>query len=153
MLINDHISSFVPNPLIGENIDTLGTRFPDMSEVYSKRLREIIKSTAKDLGIKLQEGVYIQLTGPSFESPAEIRMVRTLGADAVGMSTVCEAIAANHAGMEICGISCVSNLAAGMTNNTLTHAEVQECADKAAPLFKKLIGTAIERIGETIENK
>lgn len=148
MLITDHISSFVPNPLIGANIETLGTRFPDMSEVYSKELRNVIIDTARELDIKIQQGVYVQLTGPSFESPAEIRMLRTLGADAVGMSTVCEAIAANHAGMRVCGISCVANLAAGMTNNPLTHAEVQECADKAAPLFKKLIGKSIENIAE-----
>ena len=89
-------------------------------------------------------------TGPSFESPAEIRMARTIGADAVGMSTACEAIAANHAGMKVCGISCVANLAAGMTDNPLTHAEVQECADKAAPLFKKLITESIIRIGKQL---
>lgn len=151
MLITDHISSFVPNPLIGGNIDALGTRFPDMSEVYNKNLRNIIAETAKELDIKIQQGVYVQLTGPSFESPAEIRMLRTLGADAVGMSTVCEAIAANHAGMKVCGISCVANLAAGMTNNPLTHAEVQECADKAAPLFKKLIGKSIENIAAALD--
>ncbi len=146
MLITDHISSFVPNPLIGANIDELGTRFPDMSEIYDRRLRKTIISAAKDLDIKLRQGVYIQFTGPSFESPAEIRLARTLGADAVGMSTACEAIAANHAGMKVCGISCVSNLAAGMTDNPLTHAEVQECADKAAPLFKKLITESIRRM-------
>lgn len=151
MLITDHISNFVPNPLIGGNIDALGTRFPDMSEVYNKDLRNIIAETAKELDIKIQQGVYVQLTGPSFESPAEIRMLRTLGADAVGMSTVCEAIAANHAGMKVCGISCVANLAAGMTNNPLTHAEVQECADKAAPLFKKLIGKSIENIAAALD--
>lgn len=151
MLITDHISNFVPNPLIGGNIDALGTRFPDMSEVYNKNLRNIIAETAKELDIKIQQGVYVQLTGPSFESPAEIRMLRTLGADAVGMSTVCEAIAANHAGMKVCGISCVANLAAGMTNNPLTHAEVQECADKAAPLFKKLIGKSIENIAAALD--
>lgn len=150
MLINDHISSFVPNPLIGKNVEEMGTRFPDMSEVYKKDLREQIKAAAKELDIDLKEGVYVQLTGPSFESPAEIRMLRTLGADAVGMSTVCEAIAANHAGMKVCGISCVANLAAGMTNNPLTHDEVQECADKAAPLFKKLIGKSIENIAAVI---
>lgn len=148
MLITDHISSFVPNPLIGQNIDQLGTRFPDMSQIYNKQLRDIITQTADDLDITLRHGVYLQFTGPSFESPAEIRMARTLGADAVGMSTACEAIAANHAGMKVCGISCVSNLAAGMTNNPLTHAEVQECADKAAPLFKKLITESIIRMGK-----
>ena len=150
MLITDHISSFVPNPLIGKNIDELGTRFPDMSEIYNKKLRDIISGAAEDLDITLRHGVYLQLTGPSFESPAEIRMARTIGADAVGMSTACEAIAANHAGMKVCGISCVANLAAGMTDNPLTHAEVQECADKAAPLFKKLITESIIRIGKQL---
>lgn len=148
MLITDHISSFVPNPLIGANIDELGTRFPDMSRIYNTDLQRIIKSSAKELGIKLQEGVYLQLTGPSFESPAEIRMLRTFGADAVGMSTAVEAIAANHAGMMVCGISCVANLACGMTDNPLTHAEVQESADKAAPKFKKLITESIENISD-----
>ncbi len=148
MLINDHISCFVPNPLVGANIDEIGTRFPDMSEIYDLDLREIIKKSAQDLDIKLQEGVYLQLTGPSFESPAEIRMLRTFGADAVGMSTVVEAIAANHAGMKICGISCVANLACGMTDNPLTHAEVQESADKAAPKFKKLITESIKNISK-----
>ena len=150
MLIKDQISSFVPSPLIGENIDELGARFPDMSEIYNKKLRDIISGAAEDLDITLRHGVYLQLTGPSFESPAEIRMARTIGADAVGMSTACEAIAANHAGMKVCGISCVANLAAGMTDNPLTHAEVQECADKAAPLFKKLITESIIRIGKQL---
>ena len=146
MLIRDHISNFVPNPLIGQNIDELGVRFPDMSNIYNSQLCDIIKQTASELDIKLQEGVYIQLTGPSYESPAEIRMARTLGADAVGMSTAVEAIAANHMGMKVCGISCISNLAAGLSEKPLTHAEVQECADKAAPLFKKLISKSIENI-------
>lgn len=143
MLIRDHISCFAPNPLIGSNIDELGTRFPDMSEVYSKELQEIIRETAREEGIKLQEGVYLQLTGPSFESPAEIKMLRGFGADAVGMSTVVEAIAARHCGMKICGISCVCNLAAGMTANPLTHEEVQEAANKAAPLFKRLLTKSV----------
>ena len=110
MLITDQISDFVPSPLIGSNIDSLGTRFPDMSEIYSKELRGIVKKTAEALNIKLREGVYIQLTGPNFESPSEVKMCRMLGADAIGMSTACEAIAANHAGMKIVGISCVANL-------------------------------------------
>lgn len=143
MLIKDHISCFAPNPLVGQNIEELGCRFPDMSTVYNKDLQEKIKKAAQENQISLQEGVYVQLTGPSFESPAEIQMLRTLGADAVGMSTVVEAIAANHMGMKICGISCVSNLAAGMSANPLTHEEVQEAADKAAPLFRKLITEAI----------
>lgn len=143
MLITDHISCFAPNPLIGENIEELGCRFPDMSHVYNPGLCDIIRKKAKECDIPLHEGVYVQLTGPSFESPAEIRMLRTLGVDAVGMSTVVEAIAANHMGMKICGISCVANLAAGMTANPLTHEEVQEAADKAAPMFRQLITESI----------
>lgn len=152
MLITDHISSFVPNPLIGKNIDEIGTRFPDMSKIYAPQLRKIIKDTAKELDIDLKEGVYLQLTGPSFESPAEIKMLRGFGADAVGMSTAVEAIAANHAGMMVCGISCISNLACGMTDNPLTHAEVQECADKAAPKFKRLITESIENISDYLNS-
>jgi len=147
MLITDHISTFVPNPLIGANIDELGTRFPDMSEVYKQELQKIIRDTAKEHGILLREGVYIQFSGPSFESPAEIRMAKTLGADAVGMSTVVEAIAANHMGMKVCGISCVCNLAAGISPNPLTHDEVQEAANKAAPLFKKLLTESVKKMG------
>ncbi|MBE5873247.1 MAG: purine-nucleoside phosphorylase [Lachnospiraceae bacterium] len=144
MLIKDHIAVFAPNPLIGANIDQLGTRFPDMSKVYDRDLQEVIREKAKEHNIFLQEGVYTQLTGPSFESPAEIKLLRTLGSDAVGMSTVVEAIAANHCGMRICGISCISNLAAGMTDNPLNHEEVQEAADMAAPKFKKLVTEAIK---------
>ena len=143
MLITDHISIFAPNPLIGENIEELGCRFPDMSTVYNVELQQKIRKAAADNGILLKEGIYAQLTGPSFETPAEIKLLRTLGIDAVGMSTVVEAIAANHMGMKICGISCVANLAAGMTANPLTHDEVQAAADAAAPLFKKLITESI----------
>ena len=145
MLIKDHISVFAPNPLIGANIEELGTRFPDMSAVYDRELQAKIKKAARDNDIFLQEGVYAQLTGPSFESPAEIRMLRTLGCDAVGMSTVVEAIAANHCGMKICGISCICNLAAGMSANPLNHEEVQEAADMAAPRFKKLVTEAVKQ--------
>ena len=148
MLITDHISNFAPNPLIGQNIEELGTRFPDMSKVYDEELCNIIRSSASDLSIKIKEGVYIQTTGPSFESPAEIRMFKALGADAVGMSTVVEAIAANHCGMRICGISCVCNLAAGLSPNPLTHEEVQAAANAAAPLFKKLVTESISRFGK-----
>ena len=150
MLITDQIANFVPSPLIGSNFEELGTRFPDMSEIYDKDLREIVINTAKELDIKLQQGVYIQLTGPNFESPAEVRMCRTLGADAVGMSTACETIAANHAGMKICGISCVANLGCGLTENPLTHKEVMEAADKAAPLFKKLIRASVVNIHKSL---
>ncbi|MDL2302251.1 purine-nucleoside phosphorylase, partial [Lachnospiraceae bacterium OttesenSCG-928-D06] len=145
MLIEDHIACFAPNPLIGENIEELGTRFPDMSTIYDKALSEIIRQSAKENRINLQEGVYAQLTGPSFESPAEIRMLRTLGCDAVGMSTAVEAIVANHMGMRVCGVSCISNLAAGMSDNPLNHEEVQEAADMAAPAFKKLVTEAVSR--------
>jgi purine-nucleoside phosphorylase len=150
MMLTDHIACFAPNPLIGANIDELGTRFPDMSHVYDKDLRDIIESTAKENNIKLQKGVYAQLTGPSFESPAEIRMLRTLGVDAVGMSTVVEAIAANHMGMKICCISCVCNLAAGMTDNPLTHEEVQAAANEAAPKFKKLLTESVKKFDKVL---
>lgn len=146
MLITDQISMSVPSPLIGENIDELGVRFPDMSEVYSRRLRKIIENSAVTACVPLRRGVYIQTTGPQYETPAEIRAYERLGADAVGMSTAIEAIAARHAGMEICGISCISNLAAGISVNPLTHAEVQETADRVAPLFKKLVTQAIKDI-------
>lgn len=148
MLITDQISMSVPSPLIGENIDELGVRFPDMSEVYSRRLRKIIENAAVTAGVPLRKGVYIQTTGPQYETPAEIRAYERLGADAVGMSTAIEATAARHAGMEICGISCISNLAAGISVNPLTHAEVQETADRVAPLFKKLVTQAIKDIHE-----
>ena len=147
MMITDHISSFAPNPLIGANIDEIGTRFPDMSSVYDPILCDIITDVADDFGIPMQKGVYAQLTGPSFESPAEIRMLSKLGVDAVGMSTVVEAIAANHMGAKICAISCVCNLAAGISETPLTHEEVQEAAAKAAPLFKQIVRESIIRMG------
>lgn len=147
MLITDHISMFVPSPLVGPNLDELGTRFPDMSTVYNRELQSIIRETAKENNVPLQEGVYTQLTGPAYETPIEIRALRVIGSDAVGMSTVVEAIAANHCGMKICGISCISNLAAGMTDQPLSHKEVQEAADKVAPLFKKLVTESVKKFG------
>ncbi|WP_313578084.1 purine-nucleoside phosphorylase [Lacrimispora sp.] len=148
MMITDHISNFVPSPLIGENIEELGMRFPDMSYVYDLGLQEIIRKTAKESNIPIQEGVYIQLTGPNFETPHEVKMCRILGADAVGMSTACEAMAARHMGMKVCGISCISNLCAGMTDQPLTHEEVQETADRVAPLFEQLITDSIKNIAK-----
>lgn len=145
MLIKDQISLFVPNPLRGANIEELGPRFPDMTHIYDVELQNVIREAAKKNGIPLQEGVYTQLTGPSYESPAEIRLIRALGCDAVGMSTVVEAIAAKHCGMKICGISCISNLAAGMTDTPLSHKEVQEAADMAAPAFEKLVRQSVEQ--------
>ncbi|MCI6012692.1 MAG: purine-nucleoside phosphorylase [Firmicutes bacterium] len=150
MMITDHISMFAPNPLIGANIDELGVRFPDMSQVYDRELQKCIKEAAAENHIKLQKGVYVQATGPSFESPAEIRMLRTMGADAVGMSTVVEAITANHMGMRICGISFVSNPAAGISQNPLTHEEVQEAANAAAPKFRQLVTASVKKISKIL---
>ena len=146
MLITDHITTGIPSPLIGANLDELGVRFPDMSEVYSLRMRDIIKAEAQKLGISLQEGVYVQLTGPAYETPAEIRMCRSWGGDAVGMSTACEAMAARHMGIEVCGISCITNLAAGMSKVQLDHKEVQETADRMAGQFKELVTAVIAGI-------
>lgn len=147
MLITDHISTMVPSPLIGENIEQLGQRFPDMSHVYDEQLQKLVLKCADELHINIQKGIYMQFTGPQYETPAEIRMARLLGADAVGMSTVCEAIAANHMGMRICGISCITNLASGMSKAPLNHREVQETADKAADNFTRLITLLISETG------
>ena len=144
----DQISCFVPSPLVGANVEELGVRFPDMTYIYDLELQEKIRIVAKKEQISLQEGVYVQASGPNFESPAEIRMFGILGADTVGMSTACEAIAANHAGMKVCGISFISNMASGISGNKLTHEEVQETADKKAPEFEQLITRLIEEIGE-----
>lgn len=145
MLITDQISCFVRNPLIGPNEEELGTRFPDMSAIYDRGLNDVIRTVAGEQGIALKEGVYVQLTGPSFETPAEVRMLRALGADAVGMSTAVEAVAARHAGLLVCGVSCICNQAAGLTKNPLCHEEVQEAADRAALPFTKLVKESIRR--------
>ena len=150
MLITDQISAWIPSPLRGENLEELGTRFPDMTDAYDRELRGIIARTADRLDIPLRKGVYIQFAGPQFETPAEIRMARRLGADAVGMSTACEVIAARHMGMRVCGISCVSNMAAGMTGRPLLHEEVQQNADEAAPRFQKLLTESIQEIARSI---
>lgn len=143
MVIDDHISSFVPSALIGENDDSLGARFPDMSRVYSKGLNDIIFETAHEMGLKIKKGVYVQFTGPNFETPAEIKMAEIIGADAVGMSTAVEAMAAKHCGMEVCGISVISNMACGKSKTPITSEEVNETADRVAPLFKKLITQSV----------
>lgn len=150
MLITDQISNFVPSPLIGPNIDELGLRFCDMSEIYNKKLCGIIRDTARDCQIPLKEGTYVQFSGPNFETPHEVKMCRILGGDAVGMSTACEAVAANHMGMKICGISCISNLGCGMSDQPLSHEEVQETADRVAPMFKKLITESVIRMGKEV---
>ena len=146
MLITDHISSFVPNPLIGPNFEAYGTRFPDMTHVYDEELSDQIREAAHEEKVPLQEGIYVQLTGPSFESLAEIRMLRSLGADAVGMSTVIEAIAAHHAGIRVVGVSCIANAAAGMTKELLSGDDVNLTANETAPLFSRLVTSSIKKI-------
>ncbi len=148
MMITDQISTFVPSPLIGKNIDELGTRFPDMTHIYDRSLQQMIRDVAKDMDFSLKEGVYIQFTGPNYESLAEVRMARLLGADAVAMSTACEAVAAKHMGMKICGISCISNMAAGITGQPLSHEEVKAAGERVAPVFSKLVTESIVKMGQ-----
>ena len=148
MIIKDHISAFVPSPLRGENLDELGPRFPDMSKIYDRGLMEYLRASAAENGFEMKEGVYLQFQGPNFETPTEIKMFRGLGADAVGMSTVCEAIAARHMSLRIAAVSCITNMAAGILDQPLSHEEVQETADKVADKFEKLITGLIARIGE-----
>lgn len=139
MAIEDHIKFGVPSPLHGKNLDSLGVRFPDMSEVYSKRFLAAVFRAAERVNIPLHKGVYLQTAGPQFETPAEIRMMGRLGADAVGMSTVPEAIAAVHCGMEIAGISCISNMAAGISEVPLTIDDIVETSQRVIPLMQKLL--------------
>ncbi|KIL37072.1 purine nucleoside phosphorylase [Gordoniibacillus kamchatkensis] len=146
MVISDHINFTGRNPLIGPNDNALGVRFPDMSEAYSKRLRRIAHQVAERQGLKLQEGVYLGLLGPTYETPAEIRMMRILGGDAVGMSTVPEVIVARHAGIEVLGFSCISNMAAGMLDQPLSHAEVMETTERVKPKFLQLVLGIIEEL-------
>ena len=148
MLITDHIACLVPSPLIGKNFETLGVRFPDMTQVYDRDLRIHIKAAADALHIPLKEGVYCQFTGPAYETPQEVRLAGMLGADAVGMSTAVEAVAARHAGMRVCGVSFISNLAAGMSSSLLSEREVLDAGEKAAPLFKQLVLNSICRMGK-----
>lgn len=143
VLLRDHISLFIPNPLIGENDPDEGERFPDMSEVYDPKLRELVEKAASEADVRLESGVYCQLSGPSYETPAEIRLLQRLGADVVGMSTVMEAITAHHAGMKVCAISFVSNMAAGINTHALSHEEVKEAGIQAAPRFTRLVKAAI----------
>ncbi len=148
MLITGQIASFVPSPLRGENIEELGVRFPDMSEIYNRDYIRIAKKCAAELDIDLKQGTYLQFTGPAYESPQEVAMARLLGADAVGMSTACEAVAANHMGMKIIGISCISNPACGISASPLSHEEVKKAADAAAPKFQTLVTDIIKEISK-----
>jgi purine-nucleoside phosphorylase len=146
MVIRDHINFTGRNPLIGPNDHALGVRFPDMSEAYSRKLCQLAHRVAESQGLKLQEGVYLGLLGPTYETPAEIRMLRVLGGDAVGMSTVPEVIVARHAGIEVLGFSCISNMAAGILDQPLSHAEVMETTERVKPKFLKLVLGIIEQL-------
>ncbi|MDO3409572.1 purine-nucleoside phosphorylase [Saccharibacillus sp. CPCC 101409] len=146
MLLSDHLNLTGTSPLIGPNDADLGVRFPDMSEAYSRRLRAAAKEAAEGQGFTFREGVYAGLLGPSYETPAEIRMLRTLGADAVGMSTVSETIVARHAGLEVLGISCITNMAAGILDQPLSHAEVMETADLVKEKFLGLVLSIIPKM-------
>lgn len=146
MLIKDHINFMGTNPLVGKNDEELGPRFPDMSEIYKKDLRLLAQEKAKELGFELKEGVYAAVAGPSYETPAEINMLKLLGADAVGMSTAPEAIIANYCGIDVLGISCLTNYAAGVTNSPLAHSEVIETADRVKESFQKLLLEMIKAI-------
>ncbi|MFB6465932.1 purine-nucleoside phosphorylase [Cytobacillus sp. Hz8] len=147
MLLSDHINNMGSNPLIGPNDPKFGVRFPDMSESYSKELRQIAKEIAQKLQIQIQEGVYVGNTGPTYETPAEIRMIRSWGGDAVGMSTVPEVIVARHSGMKVLGISCISNMAAGILDQPLNHEEVIETTGKVKVNFLKFVKELVKEIG------
>lgn len=144
MIIRDHISFFAPSPLRGKNFDEFGVRFPDMSEAYSKKLRELLRKAAEEVGVKMQEGVYVFTKGPMYETPSEIRALGVLGADAVGMSTVPEVITARHAGMNVMGISCITNMAAGILNHPLSHEEVMQTAKQAEKNFTLVVKKVID---------
>lgn len=146
MIISDHINFSGANPLVGKNLTEFGTRFPDMSDAYDRELRAKVKDIAKDLNMTLQEGVYAMFSGPTYETPAEIRMARTMGADAVGMSTVPEVIIAKHSGLQVVGISCMTNMAAGILDQPLNHEEVMETSEKVRKSFIALMTKVIEQI-------
>ena len=146
MLISDHINFSGSHPLIGENDESFGTRFPDQSNVYDRELRAKVKTAANEIGVTLREGVYMMFSGPTFESPAEIVLARTVGASAVGMSTVPEAIAATHCGIRTIGLSLITNMAAGILNQPLSHEEVQETAALASERFSRLVDRIVETV-------
>ena len=143
MLISDHINYSFSNPLIGPNLDAFGPRFPDATDIYTAELRDEIRTAAQKAGIPLREGVYMMFSGPSYETPAEIRMARVLGADAVGMSTVPEALVAAHCGLRVVGISCITNMAAGVLPRKLDHREVMETAARVHDVFQSLLDVVL----------
>jgi purine-nucleoside phosphorylase len=153
MLITDHINMMGTNPLIGPNLEELGARFPDMSEAYDSEMRRTASQVAAQRGITLREGVYVGLTGPSYETPAEIRMCRGLGGDAVGMSTVPEVIVANHMGIRVLGISCITNMAAGILPQKLTHQEVIDTTERVKEQFISLLSGIIPALARRLEAK
>ena len=146
MAISDCLNMTGANPLFGSNLDSFGPRFPDMSKAFDRELRTLVHRSAADLGIAIREGVYAQMPGPSFETPAEIRMLRVLGADAVGMSTVPEVIVARHGGLRVLGISCITNMAAGILDQPLNHEEVMETGERVKGTFRALLDSVIERL-------
>ena len=153
MMIEDHISTFIKNPLIGLNDDSIGPRFPSMDRLYDKELNSIILKSAENLEIKLQQGTYVQLTGPSFETSAEIRMLRLMGADAVGMSSVCEAIVARHAGMKVCGLSCITNMATGMGDSSPCFEDIQKSSMQIQCKMSKLLMESVSQMKYIIQNE
>ena len=146
VLIADHINLQGANPLVGSNDDTLGPRFPDMTEAYSQNFRSLAKATAEELGITLHEGVYAAMLGPSYETPAEIRFLKTIGADLVGMSTVLETVEANHLGLKVLGIACVTNLAAGLGPGKLIHEEVLQITQRVSGTFLRLLSALLRKL-------
>ena len=146
MMISDHINYSGANPLVGPNLDDFGPRFPDVSDLYTKALRDAVNDAAKQAGIEVREGVYMMFSGPNYETPAEVRMAKIVGADAVGMSTVPEALVAGHCGMEVIGISCITNIAAGLSDQKLDHSEVLEIASRVHDTFQSLLDVILRTV-------
>lgn len=153
MMITDHIGSFMPSPLIGENVDEWGPRFPSLQNIYDAQLCEYIRQAARDSNVLLREGVYVQMRGPQYETSAEVRMCQAIGGDAVGMSTAIEAVAGKHMGMRVCGLSCISNMACGISKTPLNHMDVTEVGEKMAPMFRLLVYRAISKMTEDMTEK
>lgn len=153
MMITDHIGSFMPSPLQGQNIDEWGQRFPSMENIYDAQLCEFIRQAARECNVPLREGVYVQMKGPQYETSAEVKMCQLLGGDAVGMSTAIEAVAGRHMGMRVCGLSCISNMACGISKTPLNHMAVTEVGEKMAPIFRLLVYKSISKMTEDMIEK